>query len=86
MGLKHIDFQVAFVSLAQAANMCISCYLPCSLNGTPVTPCYKVVVILLMLISYLSTPRGYTAVLKCDMEGTKQTKLYEIMVTLATNR
>lgn len=67
--------------------MCVSlAALPTVLNGTQVAPYYKVVVILLMLISYLSIPRGYMAVFKCDMQETKQSKLYEIMLALAINR
>lgn len=60
--------------------------LPTVLNGTQVAPFYKVVVISLMLISYLSIPRGYMAVLKCDMQEAKRTNLYEIMLALAINR
>ena len=60
--------------------------LPTVLNGTQVAPYYKVVVISLMLISYLSIPRGYMAVFKCDMQEAKRTNLYEIVLALAINR
>jgi len=67
--------------------MCVSlATLPTVLNGTQVAPFYKVVVTLLVLTSHLSIPSQYLAVLKCDTQETKQTKLYEIMLAIAINR